>query len=89
MKKILVSSALAFATLAFLGMSQLSAGDGTKCGAGKCGDSPKVMKCGSGKCGNTTKPKVGKCGSGKCGASEKPVKPAPKSTGKCGVGKCG
>ncbi len=83
MKKILVTSVLAFATVAFLGMSQLSAADGMKCGAGKCGDSPKVMKCGAGKCGNTTKPMKGKCG-----ASEKPAKPAPMSTGKCGVGKC-
>jgi len=89
MKKIVITSVLAFATVAFLGMSQLLAGDSGKCGAGKCGDSTKVMKCGSGKCGNTTKPKVGKCGSGKCGASEKPAKPAPKTTGKCGVGKCG
>jgi len=84
MKKFLVTSTLAFATVAFLGMSQLSAGDGAKCGAGKCG--------------NTTKPVEGKCGSGKCGASakpskpseaSKPAKPAPKSAGKCGVGKCG
>lgn len=88
MKKFLVTSSFAFAAMAFLGMGQLLAGDGMKCGAGKCGNSPKVMKCGSGKCGNTTKPEKGKCGSGKCGASAKPVKPAPKSTGKCGVGKC-
>ncbi len=74
MKKIVTTSVLAFATVAFLGMSQLSAGEG--------------MKCGTGKCGNTTNPMKGKCGSGKCGASEKPHKPTPMSTGKCGVGKC-
>ncbi len=82
MKKFLITSAFAFATLAFLGAGQLSACD--KGATGKCGNTTKPMKCGAGKCGDAMQKPKAKCGAGKCGATEKP-----KAATKCGAGKCG
>ena len=68
----------------FLGLvataALMMAGEGMKCGAGKCGGSmtkpmaKKEMKCGAGKCGMATKDKNTtkkmKCGAGKCGGGK-------------------
>ena len=69
---IAASALLVMGTAAF-------AGEGMKCGAGKCGGmkmekkEKKMMKCGAGKCGakmkeKKEKKKAMKCGAGKCGS---------------------
>jgi len=84
MKKLNLVALLLGAAL-FTGAGALSAAEGMKCGAGKCGASMEkpVKKCGAGKCGDAKKAPTKKCGASKCGDAKKtPAK-------KCGAGKCG
>jgi len=82
MKKLNLAALLLGAALfTGLGVTTASA-EGSKCGAGKCGDAKPAKtasKCGAGKCGDAKAAKT----TSKCGTKDE-MKP-----GKCGTGKCG
>ncbi len=71
---------LTASALLVLGTSAF-AGEGMKCGAGKCGGGMKMEK--------KVKKPAAKCGAGKCGKEMKQKKEAKKKAAKCGAGKCG
>ncbi len=71
MKKVLFSSIVGFALIAFSGCTSSSDAEvASKCQAGKCDSAKKVSKkcAAKGKCsGNMSKKVASKCASGKCG----------------------